>query len=80
MIELYEYIIHSYYTCKATFKSKVMKGLYKTHYCCPDPLTKSVQLFPKGREEEEEEEDVAVGNGCVTYWCGFLLGKTSREN
>ena len=44
-----------------------MKGLYKTHYCCPDPLIKSVQSFPKGREEEEEEEeDVAVGNGCVT--------------
>ena len=67
------------YSHKATFKSKVMKGLYKTHYCCPDPLTKSVQSFPKGRKEEEEEEDVAVGNGCVTD-VGSCWEDFKREN
>ena len=60
---------------KATFKSEVMKGLYKTHYCCPDPLSlsnrflradKSTERDVEEEEEEEEEEDVAVGNGCVT--------------
>ena len=49
-----------------------MKGLYKTHYCCPDPLSLSNRFLradkstEREEEEKEEEEDVAVGNGCVT--------------
>ena len=46
---------HYTFIYKATFKSEVMKGLYKTHYCCPNPLSLSNRFLRADKSTERED-------------------------